>query len=198
VKPELFTIGHSTQSREDFLGLLQRHGINAVGDVRSNPFSARLPQFNRETLEIFLRDNKVRYVFLGDELGARRAEAECYEEGVAKYDRIAKLRAFKEGLERVRNGAMRFRLALMCAEKDPLECHRTILVCRHLRDDLRIQHVLSDGRLETHAEAEARLLDEERVPTEDLFMSRDSLLVQAYEKRGGKIAYHECTEAATA
>ena len=195
VTPELFTIGHSTLSREEFLELLRRHQITAIADVRSNPFSARLPQFNRENLERYLREHGVRYVFLGDELGARRSEPECYVEGVAVYDRIAETKAFGEGLERVRKGAGRFRLALMCAEKDPLECHRTILVCRKLRDDLQIKHILSDGSIETQAAAETRLLEEERVPTEDLFMAKGKLLACAYEKRGGKIAYHEGAEA---
>jgi uncharacterized protein (DUF488 family) len=198
VKPEIFTIGHSTQSREEFLDLLRRHRIGAVADVRSSPYSARLSQFNRESLEQFLRENAIRYVFLGNELGARRSERECYVDGVAAYDRIAKTNAFREGLDRVSKGAQRFRLALMCAEKDPLECHRTILVCRHLRNNFDIIHILSDGGIETHADAETRLQAEEHVPTSDLFISSEALLTQAYEQRGAKIAYHECSEAVSA
>lgn len=196
--PELFTIGHSTQSWEQFLDRLVRHRIEAVGDVRSSPYSARLPQFNREILDQALKSAAIHYVFLGYELGARRAERECYVDGVALYARIARTPAFRAGLDRVRNGVSRFRLALLCAEKDPLECHRTILVCRELRHELEIRHVLDDGALESHAEAESRLLAEERVPTEDFFISREELIARAYDRRGAKIAYHEGDEEAVA
>jgi uncharacterized protein (DUF488 family) len=193
---ELFTIGHSTQTWEQFLALLLRHRIEAIGDVRSSPYSARFPQFNRDMLDRTLRAAKIHYVFLGDELGARRAERECYVDGVARYDKIARTIAFQAGLKRVQKGVTSFRLALMCAEKDPLECHRTILVCRQFRNDMNIQHILGDGGIETHVEAEARLLAEEKVPGDDLFTPREQLIAQAYDRRGSKIAYHECGEPA--
>ena len=161
---DLFTIGHSTQTWEQFLELLTRHRVEAIGDVRSSPYSARFPQYNRDMLDRALRAANIRYVFLGDELGARRAERECYVDGVARYDRIARTAAFRAGLERVQTGVARFRLALMCAEKDPLECHRTILVCRQFRNDLDIRHILSDGSLETHADAETRLIGRGKSP----------------------------------
>ncbi|HXC35894.1 MAG TPA: DUF488 domain-containing protein [Candidatus Acidoferrales bacterium] len=192
--PELFTIGHSTQSWEQFLERLVRHRIDAVGDVRSSPYGARFPQFNREILERALKGAGIQYVYLGNELGARRTERECYVDGVALYDRIARTPAFSAGLDRVRKGGVRFRLALMCAEKDPLECHRTILVCRELRSDLEIRHILDDGTLGNHTDAESRLLAEEKVPTEDFFISREELIARAYDRRGAKIAYHESGE----
>ena len=194
---ELFTIGHSTQTWEQFLELLTRHRIGAIGDVRSSPYSARFPHFNREYLKRALPDSNIHYVFLGDELGARRAERECYVDGVARYERIARTAAFRAGLERVQKGVARFRLALMCAEKDPLECHRTILVCRQFRNDMDIQHILSNGSLESHTDAETRLMAEEKVPGDDLFTPREELIAKAYDRRGGKIAYHECGEPVT-
>lgn len=193
---QLFTIGHSTQTWEQFLALLVQYRIEAIGDVRSNPYSARFPQYNREILYRALWGASIRYVFLGNELGARRAERECYVDGVARYDRIARAPAFRAGLERVETGVARFRLALMCAEKDPLECHRTILVCRQFRHDMDIGHILGDGSLETHADAETRLMAEEKVPGDDLFTPREELIAKAYDRRGGKIAYHECAEPA--
>jgi uncharacterized protein (DUF488 family) len=196
VKPELFTIGHSNHSLENFLALLQVHRIQALIDVRSSPYSARLPQFNREPLKAALRAADIRYLFLGDELGARRSERDCYVDGVARYDRIAKAPAFQSGLDRVTKGIQKFRSALMCAEKDPLECHRTILVCRYLRNVSQIEHIRADGSLESHEEAEARLMVEERVPTDDFFIPQEELLARAYDQRGRKTAYHESTEPA--
>src|ERR1041385_6004667 len=188
---ELFTIGHSTHTAEKFVDLLRRHEINAVGDVRSSPFSAWTPQFNRTALEPTLRKAGIQYVFLGDELGARRSEREVYVDGVARYERVAKLPAFQAGLERVRAGGRKFRLALMCAEKDCLECHRTILVCRHLRRDLQIGHIQEDSTIETQRDAEARLMKEEKIPQTDLFMNEADLIERAYDQRGPKIAYRE-------
>jgi uncharacterized protein (DUF488 family) len=189
--PELFTIGHSTHSLARFLELLRLHRIEAVADVRSSPYSGRLPQFNREFLQRSLREAGIRYVFLGDELGASRAERECYEDGVARYERIVQTAAFLEGLGRVRAGARRFRAALACAEQDPLECHRTILVCRHLRESTEIRHILHDGTIESQEVAEARLMAEEKVSADDLFTPPAVLLARAYDRRGAKIAYHE-------
>ena len=194
MKPELFTVGHSNHSGERLLELLRQHGVETVVDVRSSPYSARWPQFNREVLQRSFGAAGLRYVFLGQDLGARRAERECYLEGAAQYGLIAKAPAFQSGLNQVREGMGRFRLALMCAEQDPLECHRAILVCRHLRDAAQINHILADGTIESHAEAEARLMSEEQVPAEDLFASRAELLDRAYDQRGARIAYHEATE----
>jgi len=193
---QLFTIGHSTHSWEQFLDLLLKHDVQAIADVRSRPYSGRMPQFNREALERSLRGAGVHYVFLGEELGARRAESDCYIDGVARYEYIAKTPAFAAGLTRIRNGLQRFRIALLCAEKDPLECHRTILVCRHLREAVEIQHILSNAALESHADAETRLMNEEHVPEDDLFTDREILISRAYERRGEKIAYHERDDAA--
>lgn len=191
---QLFTIGHSTHSWEQFRDLLLLHRVQAIADVRSSPYSSRMPQFNREVLERSLRGARIHYVFLGEDLGARRAERDCYIDGVARYESIAKTPAFATGLTRVQNGIQRFRIALLCAEKDPLECHRTILVCRHLREAAEIQHILSDGSLESQADAETRLMNEERVPNDDFFTDRDTLISRAYDRRGEKIAYHECSD----
>jgi uncharacterized protein (DUF488 family) len=197
--PEIFTIGHSNHSLEKFIELLKQHGIGAVGDVRSSPYSAWLPHFNREVLKEALTKAGIVYVFLGDELGARRSEAEAYNgKRVAEYGRIARLKTFQEGLDRVVSGGERYRLALMCAEKDPLECHRTILVVKALRTRaLEVKHILEDGTLETQQASEERLMREEKVPADDLFESKDGLLERAYLLRGNKIAYQESAEEAT-
>jgi hypothetical protein len=79
--PELFTIGHSTHSWEKFLELLRQHRIETVADVRSSPYSQFNPHFNREPLQLALRQQGISYVFLGEELGARRSEPECYVNG---------------------------------------------------------------------------------------------------------------------
>lgn len=190
--PEIFTIGHSCHELARLIELLEGRGVQAVADVRSSPYSARLPQFNREALQAALRLHGINYVFLGKELGARRAERDSYAGSRADYGLIAQLPAFRQGLERVRAGSDKFRVALLCAEKDPLECHRTILVCRELKKlGFTIHHILETGAIETHEEAERRLMAEESVPSEDLFLTAADLLSQAYERRAERIAYKE-------
>ncbi|WP_333423148.1 DUF488 domain-containing protein [Microcoleus sp. herbarium8] len=157
---ELFTIGHSNQSIESFLLLLKKHEITAVADVRSHPFSRYLPHFNKSEITAFLSAAGIQYVFLGKELGARPEDLSCYDtEGKALYDRIAATPLFSAGIQRLLKGAANYKISLMCAEKDPITCHRTILVCHKLKAfNLQIKHILSDGNLESHQDLEARLL----------------------------------------
>lgn len=157
---KLFTIGHSNHSIEAFIELLKQHGVTAVGDVRSNPYSRRFPYFNQSSLKNVLKTADVAYVFLGQELGARPNDPGCYEEGgQARYELIASTTAFAQGLDRVILGAERHQIVLMCAEQDPIICHRAILVCQHLRmSGLEIQHILKNGNLEPHKHLEDRLL----------------------------------------
>lgn len=186
----VFTIGHSTHPVEAFIGLLRQHQINALVDVRSSPYSRFNPQFNKPALEQSLRENGIKYVFLGRELGARSDDPSCYERGRVIYGRLANTELFRSGLDRVLRGAKQYRLALMCAEKDPLECHRTLLVARALDErGVKIVHILADGRLESHEGAITRLLDIVGVPHEDLFRSRAELVSEALAKQEKRVAY---------
>lgn len=191
----LFTIGHSNHELSALLELLRRHGVQAVADVRSQPYSGRLPQFNRPVLEKACKENGLQYVFLGRELGARRDEPECYVEGQARYDLVAKTAAFAEGLQRVLKGLAKYRVALLCAEKDPLTCHRTILVCRHLRGrGLAIEHIHANGSLESHDAAESRLLRLAGLAQPSLFAVHAEQVEQAYDWQAARIAYRENSE----
>ena len=156
---KLLTIGHSNHSIETFIELLLEHNVTALADVRSHPYSRYLPHFNRVQLKNSLKSAKINYVFLGQELGARPKNQECYIDGKAIYEKIAATELFAEGIKRVIKGK-NYRVALMCAEKDPIVCHRAILVCQHLRNerDLEINHIKSNGDLESHYKLEDRLL----------------------------------------
>ena len=186
----IFTVGHSTHAAEAFVALLRTHGVTAVADVRSAPCSRFNPQFNRETLARALEAQEIRYVFLGRELGARPDDPACYEDGRVRYARLARTALFRGGLDRAVDGARRHRLALMCAERDPLDCHRTILVARELaRRGIDVAHILADGRLEPHAATLDRLLARQGLTQPHLFASPEERIEQAYDARAADLAY---------
>ena len=186
----VYTIGHSNHPIEHFVELLRQHAIEAVGDVRSSPFSRHNPQFTKAALQASLRSAGIKYVFLGRELGARPGDPACYERGAVSYDKLAATDIFREGLSRVERGTADYRLALMCAERDPLDCHRTILVSRHLvARGARVLHILADGTIEAHDAAIGRLLDRLKMSTTDFFRSREDTVREAYELQGASIAY---------
>ncbi len=188
----VFTIGHSNLEFAKFVALLKQHNIQAVADVRSSPYSQYNPQFNREPFQRALQEHGISYVFLGEELGARRSERECYLNGRADYELISRTPAFRHGIERVVQGAAKMHVALMCAEKDPLDCHRCILVSPRLRErGLQVLHILADGTIERHEQAEARLLHLFELPDRELFRSTEEVMAEAYKLQGDKIAYHE-------
>lgn len=155
----VFTIGHSTHALDSFVGLLRRHGVDELADVRSAPYSRFNPQFNRDSLANSLVSHGIEYVFLGRELGGRPDDPACYEDGRVRYDRVAATPVFQRGLEQIIHDSAGRSVTLLCAEKEPLECHRTLLVAQALEArGVIAQHILADGGLETHAAAMDRLL----------------------------------------
>lgn len=188
----IFTIGHSNVGVDAFIALLRRHAITAVADVRSQPYSRYLPHFSRETLKASLQDAGIAYVFLGRELGARPDDPACYVDGKALYERIAGTALFQDGLARLDRGMRTSRIALLCAEKDPLTCHRAILVCRHLRrPGLAIDHILADGRLESQHGLEQRLLSLHGLHQASFLDPRtpEERIEEAYDRQAARIAY---------
>jgi uncharacterized protein (DUF488 family) len=182
----LYTIGHSNHPIDKFLNLLNQHEITAICDVRSHPYSRYHLQFSYDALKSTLKAHNIAYVFLGKELGGKPDDLSCYHENQVQYARLSQTEAFKKGIERLNKGINAYRIALMCAEKEPLNCHRTILICRHLRaDSLLIQHILEDGSLETQSEIEQRLI--KMLPQMNLLSEQP--IEQAYDEQSQKIAY---------
>ncbi len=178
---EIHTIGHSTHPIEKFIELLSLHKITAVCDVRSNPYSRFNPQYNREMLHKELKKHDIAYVFLGKELGPDKK---------FHYTELAKTALFHEGLQRLKEGMKSYRIALMCAEKDPIVCHRMILICRYLRaDDMEIRHILEDGTIENNRDSEKRLTESAKVPPPDMFENDEDMILRAYHKQSEKIAH---------
>ena len=190
--PRVFTIGHSNHSLEAFLELLANHGVTAVADVRWAPFSRFCPQFNRAALSAALKERGISYTCLGRELGGRSDDPACYRDGQIRYELVARTRSFRDGLAQIVDSAARHRTALMCAEKEPLDCHRTLLVAPALAAlGVAVSHILADGELEPHEKTLDRLLIQfDLSPGGDLFLqSREELLEHALARQAQRVAF---------
>ena len=156
VSPELWTIGHSTRPIEEFVGLLQSHGIQVLVDVRTIPFSRRNPQFHRETLAQSLREAGLQYRHM-PELGGRRKtragslNAGWRNEGFRGYADYMQTQKFWDGLEELVNIGQQSPAAVVCAEAVPWRCHRTLIADALVIRGWTVHHIISASSLKTHA-----------------------------------------------
>ena len=169
------TIGHSNHPIERFLDLLKAGGVRLLVDVRSMPYSRRFPQFGRERLARSLGEAGIDYLWEGEALGGLPGQGGGYNE-------LAARPTFKDALGRLIERAESMTLCLMCAEKEPLDCHRTVLVARRLAErGVAVEHLLADGSTRVHGDVEVALLAKNK--TADLFDDRAQQLARAYDAR---------------
>lgn len=169
------TIGHSNHPIETFVDLLKKGGVKLLVDVRSMPWSRRFPQFGRERLQKSLAEADIDYRWEGEGLGGMAKGVKSYNEAAARPE-------FQSALDRVIETSRDTSVCLMCAEKEPLDCHRTVLVSRRLAErGQAIEHLLADGTVRPHEEVEDRLLA--RLGGGDLFEDRNSQLARAFDAR---------------
>lgn len=187
----ILTIGHSRHPVERFIGLLKGAGATAVADVRSAPMSRFSPHFNKNALAASLAGEGITYIFLGKELGGRPQQQSLFTAGVADYDKMAASPDFRAGMARLMQAAARHRIAVMCSEADPLDCHRCLLVGRAIAvAGIDVGHMLASGAVVTHTQVEDRLLHLENLAEAGLLLrSRDERLEGAYRSRCCKVAY---------
>ncbi|MCU0346093.1 MAG: DUF488 domain-containing protein [Saprospiraceae bacterium] len=160
-KPIIHTIGHSNLAADDFLHLLQAHGIDCVVDVRSTPASQYNPQYNKPALAEFLKENDIVYLHFGKEFGARHTNPKLQDEtGKVDFEKVQATADFRLGIERLRQGVDKgYFPALMCAEAEPLDCHRFSMISNRLEQEgFEVVHILKDGVTATHDELEQTLL----------------------------------------
>jgi uncharacterized protein (DUF488 family) len=192
METSVLTVGHSTLTYEQFLTLVRSAGVTAIADVRTAPFSRHFPHFNRGTLQDELKADGIAYVFLGEELGGRPKENSYFRDGIANYEEMAKAPSFALGLKRLKDGAERYRIALMCSEHNPLDCHRCLLVGRALKEQgVSVEHIMSNGELRSQAVIEDDLLamagtNQDQV---DFLATPRERLSEAYRHRAKKVAF---------
>jgi len=193
---DLVTIGHSNLPAERFVAVLQNAGVGVVADVRSVPASRYCPWFTKAKLAARLAQADIGYTAMGDALGGRPSDARLYRDGIADYEAMANRREFRLGLDRVGEAAAGALICLMCAEREPLDCHRCLLVARAFAErGLAVGHILHDGTVEPHAATERRLLalDAEAEAEDcDLFAAgQDTRLAAAYRRRSRAVAFRQ-------
>jgi uncharacterized protein (DUF488 family) len=188
----ILTIGHSNHPMDKFITLLKQHTVGQVVDVRSEPYSRYSSHFNKAELEHHLMVEDIRYVFLGTELGARPHSSRYYDGNKVNFDKLVKGEEFQRGIRCLLEHISNERIALMCAEKDPLDCHRMIILSRYLKNhQVNIGHIHEDGTVEEHHQAELRLVRYLKIePT--LFepdMTEEKLIERAYQKQQDNISF---------
>jgi uncharacterized protein (DUF488 family) len=195
--PVIYTIGHSTHSLTYFLELLNTHDIVCVADVRSVPASRYNPQFNQVPLAAFLKKQGKIYLPFGAEFGARQEDATVLDEhGVVDFQKVVKTESFLNGVTRLERGiAQGYRIALMCSEAEPFDCHRFVMIADALQGTgFKVMHILKDGFLQTNEALEHQLLKRYRkkLPQPSFFepdVSPEMQLRTAYRLRNADIGY---------
>jgi uncharacterized protein (DUF488 family) len=196
MKLTIYTIGHSKHGIGHFIDLLKTRSINCVVDVRSVAASRFNPQYNKNKLSASLKEADITYLHMPDEFGARQTSPEVLTNGKADFQKVRKSPKFRSGVERLKEGVKKgFTIALMCAEADPLECHRFSMISVDLKKNgFDIIHILKDARTITNTELEQELLKKykKKILTSTLFSSittLDERLAVAYQLQNNDIAY---------
>lgn len=206
----LYTIGHSNQSFEEFLEMLQTIGVQAVADVRSVPASKYTPQFKKEALQAALKRNGIAYLPFGNEFGARRTDS-LDADGKVNFEKAVETQAFIHGTERIMNGLQKgYKIALMCSEANPLECHRFAMVSRWFYEHrIDVEHIVHNTDHQTVLRSHEELQDEmvreyvkkKKIPQiqpPDMFgeneCTKEQQIVLAYRQKNKEIGYRQETD----
>lgn len=155
----IYTIGHSNVPAGKIIDLLSQHEIKVVVDVRSSPYSQYSPQFNREAFEQTVKQAGLEYKFAGEFLGGRPKDPTCYKnsqvpEGhvdflhLVDYPVVMTKDFFLKGIQRLLQLAEKDRIAVMCSEEDPAQCHRHHMIGKYLvQQGLTVLHIRGDGNI---------------------------------------------------
>lgn len=190
----LYSIGYATKPIQIFLEQLKQYGVNVIADVRSVPFSNAFFDYHQDALRTTLRDHGIRYVFLGEELGPRSKDPAHYDTNrQIRFDLLSQSEGFLRGIRRLRKGMQNeWIIALLCAEKDPADCHRSLLVGRALQASFGIdlRHITHTGKLELQSELDERLTRIHNTDN-DLFCSPQEKIELAYATQNRLKAYRK-------
>ena len=194
---DLYTVGHSNHQIDYFLELLKFKEINCLIDVRSTPASGYSPHFNQLPLKNYLKNNDILYMHFKDEFGARHEQESVLDEnGQVNFELFRKTNEFKKGVERVKKGFSKgYKIALMCSEGNPLECHRFSMISVYLnKTGYNVYHILKNKTIKSHIQLEQELLEKYRkkLPTPSLFepnINESQIIKEAYKLHNKEIGW---------
>ncbi len=192
----IYTIGHSQHQLEHFLDMLKKNNVNYVIDVRSTPYSKFAQDYDRENIKKYLEDNEIHYTYMGKHFGARQENQSLYtSEGYLDFSKVEESKFFQDAIQNVMKGMETNRIALMCTEKQPIDCHRAILVGNaFFNKGCNVEHILPDGSVQTHGELNEELLDMYFPTRNQLHLfevhTEEGDLKEAYKMRNKAIGYN--------
>jgi uncharacterized protein (DUF488 family) len=190
----LYTIGYSGFQVRDFIKELKKRDVNAVVDVRSKPYSKFHSDYNKEAITEILSQHNIHYFNFDKSFGARQTNPKYCTDGYVDFEKFARSEIFLDGINRIADGCENgMVIALMCAEKDPISCHRAILVSRYLTE-YDVRHIVPGGEDITQSELENRLLEEYFSNRNQMNLfgehkTDDELIAEAYRIKNQKIGY---------
>lgn len=188
---KVFTIGHSAHHVDYFIGILKKHEVNCLIDVRSQPYSRIAPQFNKDRLSSDIKNHGILYALFDKEFGARHTKPSLLDaDNRVDFDKVRASDEFKHGIQRLRKAIdLGDTIALMCSEANPFDCHRFSMISYQLRKVVKVSHILRDGNLKENANLERELLDKYNKKLDPLFDTEDQQIEKAYRLRGKDIAF---------
>lgn len=196
---DIFTIGYTSFLPADFINVLHHYGIKCLVDVRSMPYSQYHSEYNKETLEEALKKNGIVYRHYAAEFGARQENRVFYgPDGILDFEKFIRSDEFQSGIEKIKKGMeIGYTFALMCAEKDPINCHRAIMVGQGFKKaGFSVKHIRDTGEVETQEALEQRILDMYFKDRDQISLfsadERDDedLIEKGYVLRNKDIGYH--------
>ncbi|MHB8280847.1 MAG: DUF488 domain-containing protein [Candidatus Humimicrobiaceae bacterium] len=187
---QCYTIGHSNRSIEEFIDLLNKQSVNCVVDARSMPYSKYAIQFNKDSIKNFLENSKIYYIFMGDEIGAKTEDKKFLTNGKVDFNKLKEKPDFKKGIDRIIEGlCKKYNIAIMCSEKNPVDCHRFSLISKALKEKgICVKHIINQNEIKTQEELEYEIVKNIEKNQLNIFGELKSI-DYAYEKITSKISY---------
>ncbi len=182
-KIPIFTIGYGSRQIDAFIGILKECQIQFLVDIRTSPHSKFNPDFSQTNLRRHLADSQIRYVFMGDLLGGQPRDKSCYTDGKVDYDKCKTRPLYLKGIDRLRTAWIKqLRIAIMCSEGKPQDCHRSKLIGETLSSlNIDVRHIDETGLLKTQEQVIGTLFGNQLSFFERSFTSRKRYRMERHE-----------------